>query len=355
MISTRIVKLDPLNPQEDYIKEAARILSRGGLVIMPTETVYGIGANMCNRNTIERLCAIKNRPKDKLFSLHIDEKGKIEDFAHDIPIGAYKLMDKFWPGPLTLVLKAKNNHSNQSIGIRMPDDEIALRLISLAGVPVVCPSANISGKPAPVNFPDAIKDLEGLVDFAIDAGITRLQVESSVVDFTVKPLEILREGAIKKEDIEAVIAKKNMLFVCTGNSCRSVMAGALLKKKLKERNRQDVEVSSAGIMMLNGLGATPETGELLKREGIDVSEHHSQAVTKELIGKSDLILVMEKAHEHKLLQLAPEAKNRVFLLKEFARINGELDIRDPIGKPIEFYAQIFAIIKEAIERVIDII
>ena len=353
MSSTKIVKVDPLNPEQRFLEEAANILINGRLVIIPTETVYGIAANMLDRKALERLYEIKKRPKDKPFSIHIDEKGKIEEFARAIPIAAYKLIDKFWPGPLTVVLKSKDIGS---VGLRIPDNEIALGVINLAKVPLVCPSANISGKLAPTNFPDAIKDLDGLVDFAIDAGNTRLGIESSVVDLTVEPLQILRQGALKKEEIEAVVKKKVVLFVCTGNSCRSVMAKALLEKKLKEKNRDDVEVLSAGIMMLGGLSATEPTIDILKREDIDVSGHSSQKVTKEMLKKSDIILVMEHLHEQRVLELAPETKNRLFLLKEFAKINdGQLSIDDPIGKPQEFYEKTFAIIKEAIEKVSNLI
>jgi len=352
-MSTKIVKVDLLDPQEDYLKEAADILARGGLVIIPTETVYGIAANMLNKETINRLYEIKQRPKDSPFSLHIEEKEKVENFARDIPTCAYKLMDKFWPGPLTVVLKSKDQGS---VGIRMPDNKIALKIIAQAKVPIVCPSANLSGKPAPVNFQEAIEDLQGLVDFAVDAGNTELQIESSVVDLTLEPLRVLREGAIKKEDIENIATKKTVLFICTGNSSRSVMAKGLLEKKLKEKCRQNIEVLSAGTMMLPGLGATEETKELLGRDGIDVSNHRSQKVAKEIVKKSDIILVMEKLHEEKIVQLVPEAKFRVFLLKEFAKINdNNLDIADPIGKSIEFYTQTFSVIKEAIERISNII
>ena len=371
MTSTRIVKLDPEKPQQDYLDEAADILKRGGLVIIPTETVYGIAANMLDNGALDRLYEIKNRPKDKAFSLHIDKKEKIEEFASAIPVSAYKLIDKFWPGPLTLILRAKKDTGN--IGVRMPDNEIALKVIAQAGVPIVCPSANISGKPAPINFDQAIKDLNGLVNFAIDAGSTKLQVESSVVDLTVMPAQILREGAIKKEDILNTIQKKILLFVCTGNSCRSVMAKALLEKIMKEKGRNDVEVLSAGIMMMGGIGATEPTKEILKREGMDVSAHISQRVTQDMLKKSDIILVMERLQEKRILEIVPGAKNRLFLLKEFANpvrnnhfnlakiSNGAkisdngFDIYDPIGKPLGFYENTYEIIKEAVERISNII
>lgn len=353
MSQARILKIDPLNPQEELIREAASAIRKGELVIMPTETVYGIAANILNKQTIRKLYEIKQRPQDKPFSVHIDNKSRVDDFAKDIPTQAYKLMEKFWPGPLTLILKGKDG---QTVGLRMPDNKIALRVIAEAGVPVACPSANISGNPAPVTFSDAIKDLQGLVDLAIDSQDTKLKNESSVADLTVEPLKVLREGAIRAVDIEAASVRKTVLFVCTGNSCRSVMAQGLLQKKMRDKGRQDVEVLSAGIIIPGGLKSTEETKLVLRNEGIDVSAHRSRQITKEIIKASDLILVMEKLHEERILQIVPEAKNRVFLLKEFAKIqDNTLDIADPIGRPQEFYQATLALIKEAVERISNII
>ena len=202
---TLILKIDPVKPDGKLIKYAAKVLREGGLVAFPTETVYGLGANLLDARALARLYEVKKRPAGKPFTVHIAGLGQIKALGSALDGRTKKLAGKFWPGPLTMVLKVKGGGS---VGFRMPANKVAIELIKAAGVPVVAPSANLSGRRPPTEAKGVLKDLGGKIDLVIDSGPTDLGIESTVVDMKVKPFRILREGAISKEELIKVINSK---------------------------------------------------------------------------------------------------------------------------------------------------
>ena len=195
------------------MEEAGVIIRNGGLVAFPTETVYGLGANALDVDAARKIYEAKGRPSDNPLIAHICNKGQVYKLAKNISFKAEKLMDEFWPGPLTLVFEKQDivpmgvTGGLQTVAIRMPDNEVALELIEAAGVPIAAPSANSSGRPSPTLAAHVYEDLQGKIDMIIDGGQVNIGIESTIVDMTGEVPMILRPGFITKPMLEKVIGE----------------------------------------------------------------------------------------------------------------------------------------------------
>lgn len=210
--ATELLVVNPDKPDTAAIRYAADVLRRGGLVAFPTETVYGLGGDATDPGAASAIFAAKGRPQDNPLIVHIAKREDLWLVARDVPEAALRLIEHFWPGPLTLVLPRTHLIPDETTGgldtvaIRMPDHGIALALIAEAGVPVAAPSANTSGKPSPTTADHVMEDLAGKIDLVIDGGPTSIGVESTVVDMTVSPPMVLRPGGTTLEDLRKILA-----------------------------------------------------------------------------------------------------------------------------------------------------
>lgn len=212
-MQTIIKRIEEHNFRINELKEAAEILKEGGLVALPTETVYGLGADALNPEAAGKIYQAKGRPSDNPLIIHISKIDSLKELVSEVPEMCKKLADKYWPGPLTVVLNKSKKVPYETTGgldtvaIRMPENDIARGLIDLAGVYIAAPSANTSGKPSPTRASHVIEDLDGKIDMIIDGGSVGIGLESTIVDFTSEVPTILRPGAITKPMIEEVIGK----------------------------------------------------------------------------------------------------------------------------------------------------
>lgn len=197
--------------EPDTPQIAAEIIQCGGLVAIPTETVYGLGANGLDENAVAKIFEAKGRPQDNPLILHVAETGQIERFCHSVPKAAWDLAKAFWPGPLTMVLPARDTVPRRTtaglstVAVRCPDNAVAREIIRLAGVPIAAPSANLSGKPSTTTAQHVLHDHDGRIDAIVDGGPCRVGVESTIVDLTEERPRLLRPGGVTPEQLKAVL------------------------------------------------------------------------------------------------------------------------------------------------------
>lgn len=198
---------------QNEIELAANILKNGGLVGIPTETVYGLGANGLNAEAVSNIFRAKGRPQDNPLILHIPNAEWLERYCKNIPAAAYVLAEKFWPGPMTMVLERRElvpdvvTAKLETVGMRCPDHALCRAIIAAADVPVAAPSGNTSGRPSPTTAQHMLEDMDGKIDAIVDGGACQVGVESTIVDLTCTPPRMLRPGGITLEQLQDVLGE----------------------------------------------------------------------------------------------------------------------------------------------------
>ena len=209
-MKTILGKLNGIEADRELLQQAAQIIKRGGLVAFPTETVYGLGADGFNEEAAKKIYAAKGRPSDNPLILHIAEENQLKQIVKKIPEKAKKLMESFWPGPLTIILEKKENVPYTTTGgldtvaIRMPNHLGALSFLKAVQTPIAAPSANTSGRPSPTKAEHVLEDMKGKIDMILDGGEVGIGIESTIIDMTSVPM-ILRPGFITQEMLEEKI------------------------------------------------------------------------------------------------------------------------------------------------------
>ena len=301
-IKTRVFRVSEEN-FDAVLEEAAEIIRNGGTVAFPTETVYGLGADGLRPEAVRKIFEAKQRPPGNPLSLLIHSTADLNEIVKNVPESAFKLMDAFWPGPLTLVLEkndsvpAITSGNLPSVGVRMPDHRIPLELVKRAGRPLAAPSANLSGRPSPSSAAHVLADLEGRIDAVLDGGAVSIGVESTVVDMTSEPPVVLRPGAIGLDALEGIIGE-----VRPGYKSAKEEAGEAPSEKLAGQKYGHYTPDTA-VVLVEGEGdpVAEKLGELagiFRQDGLKVGFLLSEESAKFLDSKG---LLSEDSEEWFLL------------------------------------------------------
>jgi len=369
-MATVVLKADAASGYWNVIREAAACLAGGGLVVFPTETVYGIGACATSPKALARLRDVKGRQATKPFTVHIGSRTALDRFVPEPGKMGRRLSHKAWPGPLTLIFRVDEPtntpiiqetsiehigalYHEGTVGIRYPDHHTAADLLTEARVAVVAASANPAGASPAIDAEQALKTLDGQVDMLIDGGRTRYARASTIVRVLDKGYEVLREGVLDERTVRRLV-RVTFLVVCSGNTCRSAMGEGLLRRLLAKRlgckeaqlGDRGYAVESAGTMAFDGAPASSAAVEALRARGIDISHHRSKALSADLIHRADYVFAMTDGHLRSIISMVPSAKDQC------RRLDND-NIEDPIGGDLEVYSRCADRLEDALRRQLE--
>lgn len=354
MPSPQVIDVARADDVRDVVHRAVQALAEGQIVGLPTETVYGVAASATHPDAVERLAEAKGRPENAPFALAVKSAEDAEDYAPGWSPVARRLARRCWPGPVTLVLDANQEEGligklpetaapyicpKGTVGLRSPANQVVQDILRMLAGPIALTSANASGDPDATTAQGVVDALGEKVSLVLDDGPARYGQPSSVVRVTGTGFDILREGVVGRQTLER-LSRYVVVFVCTGNTCRSPMAEALMRRELAGRlgvadddlESRGVMVASAGIAAPQGSPASPETAQLMREQGVPVDAHAAQQLTEHLVRQADLLVAMTPSHVESILAHWPDAASRVKLVDATGGT-----ITDPIGCGIDVY------------------
>jgi L-threonylcarbamoyladenylate synthase len=335
--------------------EIGTLLAEGGIVALPTETVYGLAVRADRSNAVRRLREVKGREPKLPLTWHVASLAPLE-IVEELPRTVHRLASRYWPGPLTLVVRADTEDTREVsdagwLGMRLPAHAGTRSLLAELPFPVVMSSANKSGAPPLCDADGVAKEFGATIDYLVDGGPTRMREPSAVLRVGRGKFELLREGLLSIDELRHT-AGLRIGFVCTGNTCRSPMARTLahglIAERLGTRAIEDFgfEVTSMGLSASYGSPASPEAVSVMTARGLDLSDHSSRMATLELLSELDHVYGLTEAHVDALRAMLPPKRMGIVELLD----PDGCDVPDPIGGPLEDYERSAALISAAIEH-----